>query len=276
MKFALWALIAIYAASRILQVFPGRVAALGVVALHVFPPAVFAWVHGVRVYGWRGMLAFFSLCLVVGNAFENLGVLTGFPFGHYNFTDLMGPKIFAVPVLLGMAYVGMAYLAWTLARTILGDEQLPLAGSRVISTPLMAAFLMTAWDLSMDPVWSTLLHAWIWRDGGAYFGVPASNFFGWYLTVFCFYQLFALYLRHRPQRPEPARSHWRLPVIFYAVSAAGNVLLTIPRAGPAFVSDATGETWRVTDITGACAVISIFVMGAFALMAWVRLRDPDL
>jgi len=41
---------------------------------------------------------------------SNLGVRTGFPFGHYSFTNLMGPKLFAVPILLGLAYVGMAYM----------------------------------------------------------------------------------------------------------------------------------------------------------------------
>jgi len=40
---------------------------------------------------------------------------------------------------------------------------------------------MTAWDLSMDPVWAEIYHAWVWRDGEAYYGVPISNFFGWLL-----------------------------------------------------------------------------------------------
>jgi putative membrane protein len=46
---------------------------------------------------------------------------------------------------------------------------------------------MVAWDLSMDPVWSTVMHSWIWLQGGAYFGVPVSNFLGWYLTVYVIY-----------------------------------------------------------------------------------------
>jgi len=62
-------------------------------------------------------------------------------------------------------------------------------------------------------------------------------------------------------------------VLFYAAPAAGNVLLVIPRIGPAVVSDPTGVKWRVADITGTCALVSIFTMGAFALMAWVRLSD---
>lgn len=78
MRIALWALIAVYAASRVLQLFP-QVPMLAVVALHVFPPAIFALLHGAFVYRWRGMAAFFLICLVVGNVFENLVLPPAFP-----------------------------------------------------------------------------------------------------------------------------------------------------------------------------------------------------
>jgi hypothetical protein len=225
-------------------------------------------------YRWRGILAFLTICLVVGNIFENVGVRTGFPLGHYYFTDLMGPKPFAVPIQLGLAYLGMAYLSWTLARLISGGMRSPLEGSRVVTLPLVAAFIMVAWDFSQDPVWSTILHLWIWQQGGAYFGVPVSNFLGWYLTVYVFYQLFALYLWGRSTNPDPLPSgYWHVAVLFYAVSATGNILLALPQAELSVVSDPTGVQWRVSAITGTCALVSIFTMGAFAVMAWVRLAE---
>jgi hypothetical protein len=66
-------------------------------------------------------------------------------------------------------------------------------------------------------------------------------------------------------------SYWRLAVVFYAVSAAGNLLLVIPRAGLAVVYDHAGTLWKVSDIAGATALSSIFTMGSFALAAWIRL-----
>lgn len=271
---ALWALVTLYGVARVLQIFPSRIPILAVVALHVLPPIVFALVHGAMLYRARGILTFFAICLVIGNILENVGVRTGFPFGHHYFTDRMGPKLFAVPILLGLAYLGMAYLSWTLARLILGGMRNPLLGSRVVTLPLVAAFIMVAWDFSQDPVWSTILHLWVWRQGGAYFGVPVSNFLGWFLTVYVFYQLFALYLRGRSTNSDslPA-SYWHQAVLFYALSAAGNVLLVIPQAGPSVVYDPTGTPWRVSDITGTCALVSIFTMGAFAVLAWARVSD---
>jgi len=269
----LWVLIAIYAAARVLQISPG-VPMLVVVALHVFPPAIFALIHGAKLYQWRGSVMFVALCIVVGNIFENLSIFTGFPFGHYYFTDVMGPKLFHVPILLGLAYVGMGYLSWTLGTVILGGQQVT-AGWRVVTLPLIASFIMVAWDFSMDPVWATILHSWIWLRGGAYFGVPISNFLGWYLTVYVIYQLFALYLRGHPTNRNPLPSnYWRQAVLFYGVSAAGNLLLIVPRFGLS-ATDPTGTQWRVSDITGSCALVTIFTMGAFTLLAWVRLMDTQ-
>jgi uncharacterized membrane protein len=151
-NFFLWVLIALYAGARFFQVFPGRTPILAVVALHVFPPAIFAFIHGAMRYRVRGILTFIAICLVVGNVSENVGVRSGFLFGRYFFTDVMGPKFLAVPVLLGLAYVGMAYLSWTVAGLILGETEGPLEGRRVISLPLVASVIMVAWDLSMDPV----------------------------------------------------------------------------------------------------------------------------
>jgi hypothetical protein len=71
----LWALIVLYAASRVLQVYPGKVPFVGIVALHVLPPAFFAVIHGARRYGHRGVLIFVVLFLVIGNVVENVGVL---------------------------------------------------------------------------------------------------------------------------------------------------------------------------------------------------------
>jgi putative membrane protein len=214
---------------------------------------------------------FAGICLVIGNAVENLGVSTGFPFGRYYFVDLMGPKLFHVPILLGLAYIGMAYVSFTLAQLILGRTQARIAGPHLIALPLLASFIMTSWDFAQDPVWSTVLHGWVWLDGGRWFGVPISNFAGWLANLFLIYLLFALYLRRLPVAPIAVpRAHWRAPLIFYALCAAGNVLQALPRHLPAIVTDSTGKPWRVADITRASALVSIF-MGSFVIFAWIRM-----
>jgi putative membrane protein len=204
-----------------------------------------------------------------------MSLRTGFPFGHYIFTDLMGPKLFELPVLLALAYVGMGYLSWVLGLVILQCQSDRLSGKKVILLPLIASFIMTSWDLSMDPVWAGIDHAWVWRDGGLYFGVPISNFCGWLLTTYTFYQLFALYLKNRPPLiVQPETKFWRLPILFYAASAIGNLLVVAPPSLGAVFVDATGKRWPILEILWASRLVSIFLMMSLCLIAWVRVGRP--
>lgn len=268
-----WLLLFLYATARILQVYPGRVPTLVVVALHVFPPIVFALIHGAKSYRWGGILMFVAVALTVGSLFESVGIRTGFPFGHYFFTKYMGPAVGGVPLMLALAYVGMAYLSWTVARLILGLVGAPLNGSRVVILPLVATAAMVAWDICLDPVWSTVLHAWVWVRGGAYFGVPFSNFFGWFLTAYIIFQSFALYSWRRPtvsiSMPD---AYWTEALLFYGVSTAGNLLLILPQSRFLIATDGSGAQWRVSAITETCALVTVFTMGTLTICAWLRLR----
>jgi len=274
--FALSLILVAYACARILEVTPAPLPRTTIVALDVLSAMAFALVDGARHYRLRGILVFAAICMVVGNIVENLSVITGFPFGRYYFAELMGPKLFHVPVLLSLAYIGMAYASWTLARLILGNAHGQVAGARVLTLPLTASFIMVAWDMAQDPIWSTVLHGWVWLNGGPWFGVPISNYLGWYFTVFLIYLLFALYLRRYPLGLISASPvNLRPALLFYTLCASGNVLQTSSHLAPAVVQDPTGTLWRVVDITGASALVSIFVMGAFMMVAWIRLVEQE-
>jgi uncharacterized membrane protein len=116
-------------------------------------------------------------------------------------------------MLIGLAYLGMGYLSWTVASLILDGVQ--PAADRISALPALASLVMVSWDLTLDPVASTIGQSWIWRDGGAYFGVPVSNFLGWYLTVFVFFQLFALCQSRHPVRPQPVASEVAIQPSFW-------------------------------------------------------------
>jgi len=272
---AYYFLIACYAVSRVLQGLPQHVPLIVTVVLHMLPPLLFALLHGRILWGWRGILVFFVICSFVSGTVEKIGIKTGFPFGHYYFTDAMGPKISGVPLFLGLAYLGMGYLSWVIAGLILGWEQRDLSGWRVLTLPAFAALVMTSWDFCLDPVWSTIVRAWIWTDGGSYFGVPVSNFVGWYGNVFVVYSLFAFYLRRHARNEDVgaiSTKFWKFSLLFYGVAVAGNFFNLIPRT-PDPVVDATGKLWSLRSITGASALTTVLTMGAFLLLACIRLAE---
>jgi putative membrane protein len=261
-----------YLCARVLEVLPTPIPRTDIVALDVLSALSFAVVDGIRHYHLRRMLVFAGICVVVGNFTENLSISTGFPFGHYFFVELMGPKLFQVPVLLGLAYVGMSYVSWTVAVAILGQFSASESGLRWVRLPVLASFIMTAWDLAQDPVWATVLHGWVWRDGGQWFGVPVSNYFGWMGTLLIIYLFFTLYLRRDPV-PESADRQARLwpALVFYGLCALGNMLQLLPPPASDVVQDPTGKLWSVREITTASALVSIFVMGGFLALAAVSI-----
>jgi putative membrane protein len=271
--YALWGTLLLYMLARVCQLYADRLPTLLIVILHVIPPALFAIAHGSALYGSKGMSMFAVFCLGFGTLAESLSLRTAFPFGRYHFTDVMGPRVFQLPILLALAYLGIGYVAWVLALLILGYDGKPIRGTRVLALPVLAAFVMTAWDLSMDPAWAALDHAWVWEEGGGFFGVPVTNFFGWFVTAYLYYQAFALYCRTRPVPVPTARqSLWLPAILVYAVCALGNLLvLKQPMAAP-IIADATGRHWATADMLRSCALVSLLVMSPLALVAWLRVQ----
>jgi uncharacterized membrane protein len=229
---------------------------------------LFGLLHGASTYGWRGILCFLVVCLGVSNAFENLSIVTGFPFGWYHYSDAIGPKLFLVPLLIGPAYFGMGYLSWTLARAILGDTDTRLAGLLWFATPVIASFIMVSWDLTIDPMMSTINGSWVWHNGGSYFGVPVSNFLGWYLTVYVFFQYFALYARRRLAAHTKMPGYWATPLFAYTSIIIAPILGLLLGTEPATVlTDPVGHPWQVQDIRSVAALVCLFTALPFWLLA---------
>src|SRR5260221_1512436 len=274
----LWGLLAVYTTvTLVLRLAPGVVPFLLGAALLTFLPFVFLFVHGSLNYRFRDMLVFAAITLVVSNIFENLSILTGFPFGHYYYTDTLGPKLFLVPVLIGPAYLGTGYLAWSIGLVVSGAPDSRLPGHLAFSVPLLGAFMVVSWDLSSDRINATVYHGWIWVDGGSYFGVPSGNFLGWLLTTFVFLQLFALYLKRRPNvqsiNEQPARIQSLQAILFYGLIAVGYLVNSLTENMSGTVTDPAGMVWRLQDIYAVTALVAIFTMGTFTVLGLVKLME---
>jgi putative membrane protein len=234
----------------------------------------FALLHGAQRYGWRAVRVFVVAGLVISNILENLSIRTGVPFGHYHYTG--GGKIFLVPWFIGPAYLATGYLAWVVATVLLGDVRRSSPWLTTIGTPVIAAFAMTAWDLSLDPVASTIHHAWIWENSGGFFGVPLVNYLGWTLTVYLFTQVFALYLRSRGPRtaaaPDRARAGDLQGVLLYGATTI-SFFTTFFTGARTTVTDAAGRTWRTGDIYETSALVTIYGMFFIAALALLRIAQ---
>ncbi len=239
----------------------------------------FAFTHGVLRYGLRAMVVFAVVVVVVGWSYESLSIQTGFPFGDYYYTSELGPKIGQVPFLIMPSYFAMGYLSWSVASVLIGKRTSSISGSDLWVLPVVSSFIMVMWDLSSDPICSTIMGEWVWEDGGPYFGVPLSNFFGWYLTVFTFYIIFALYLRftrgHPPVTAIMSRWFWVLAILMYASIGIEFWSEWLHGASTETVTDGSGQVWQTDDILGSVVLVSVFAMFFVGILGLILLWRED-
>jgi uncharacterized membrane protein len=277
----LWGAIGVFLLYTVASEIPGLIPpGLSDITFTILVLAI-AVLHGTISYRGRDFAAFFLITFIVSNIAENMSILTGVPFGHYYYSDILGPKLFLVPLIIAPGYFGVGYLSWTLARVLLGAFEYKPQGWNVFLVPLVAAFVMVSWDMTMDPGTSTIEGGWVWLQGGGYFGVPFSNFVpGWFLTVYVFLQVFALYLRRFAKGPVGSRAiepkaFWYQAVATYGAVALGAVL-------PAFVvenvevTDPTGRPWMTGDIYDSQALVTIFTMVFIVLLSAIRIARDEI
>ena len=231
--------------------------------------------HAVLFYGWKDALALFAICVAVTFVMENLGATTGWPFGYYHFeVGANLPHVVVIPAIVGPLWFGMGYFSWHVASVLLGVPARPSGRFEVFALPPVAAFVMTQWDVVMEPAEATIAKAWIWHDGGVHFGVPLSNYAGWLLTTWLFYQAFAIYLSRRPDLPVPPSKQVRtlrlIAVALYLASGLTHVTpWLIGQSGE--VVDAAGQAWRVADLRATTVVTMLISMFLSSMLAALRL-----
>ena len=272
---AFWTILAIYLALVTGFAWNPTPLAQGLAAIGI----IAACAHAVLTYGWKDAFALGVICIVITFAMENIGVTTGLPFGHYHFEVGGGlPHVGAIPIIVGPLWFGMGYFSWIVAGTLLGVPARMSRRFELVALPIVAAFVMTQWDVVMDPPESTISKAWIWHDGGAHFGVPFSNYLGWLLTSWLFYQAFAIYLGRRRPVSSFAAGHGRalrlVAILLYLASGLTHVTpWLIGQSGD--VVDVAGQVWRIHDLRETAVVTMLFTMFFTSMLAALRLATDN-
>ena len=122
-------------------------------------------------------IAGFIAVYILSLSSELSGTRFGFPFGEYEYTEMLGLKWFnLVPLLIPISWFTMTLPSFALSYFAFPNS------NQVIKRIAFAAFLLTLWDLSLDPAMSYLTTYWTWGETGPYYGMPWINLAGWYAT----------------------------------------------------------------------------------------------
>src|SRR3984893_2295087 len=175
-------------------------------------------------FGLRTTMLFTAITYIVALACEWSSVHNGFPFGLYHYMEATGGReiwIFGVPFMDSLSFTFLSFASYTLALLVSSPLYRRGIDLRLLDTRelrraprlwLMAALFMVMIDLVVDPL-SVLGDRWFlgkifWYDPpGPHFGVPISNYLGWFFVAaisIAIFQLLDAWLNRGARKPFAA------------------------------------------------------------------------
>ena len=171
---------------------------------------------------------------------ELIGTSVGLPFGDYTYSGLLGYRILGlVPFPIPLSWFYMLVGSLSIIARLRPDAE---AEPRPWRWALGAGLLMVAWDISMDPAMVKTGHWW-WGPGemftgtglpawlvsfftaDAFYGMPLSNWFGWFLTATLVARVMLAIVPPAVVREKVASSSF--PIALYLVNGVMPVALCL-------------------------------------------------
>ena len=218
-------------------------------------PYVFAFlavylVAAVTHLGWKKTLSFTVAGYLIAFISEYSSINTGIPYGWYYYIDTTKTQelwIAGVPFFDSLSYVFLTYCSYTAALLTLSPiktwrwnlvtletKSIRHSGAVLLLGSLYQVFL----DIVIDPV-ALQGHRWFlgqiygYREAGGHFGVPLSNYLGWWVVslvlVFTLQRIDARVARNKEKPAGIANIPFRSllgPVLYLSVLVF-NLAITI-------------------------------------------------
>ncbi len=199
---------------RAVRVFDFSISHAGPIQILLGAAAIAA--YGFLVLGWRLTAIFLAVTYGLSLTAELIGTSTGWPFGEYAYTSFLGTKILGhVPYTIPFSWFSMGLTSYILGSHLASSLGLR---HRAVASVLLGAWLLTAWDLVLDPAMAhpdLQIQFWRWGQDGVYFGMPLRNLAGWSLTGLAFMAASrALWRRDL----NPTQTPVTIPLVFYAMN----------------------------------------------------------
>jgi len=119
----------------------------------------------------RGIILLPIFGSISGFIFEFVGLNYSIPFGSYRYLAFEGFTFRGVPIPVIIAWGIYIYTCY-LASLYISPGRMRI---------LTASSLMVLLDMALDPV-MVEGGIWVWEAGGEWFGVPLTNYLGWFLA----------------------------------------------------------------------------------------------
>lgn len=235
----------------------------------------FVILHSSKAMGNKKTAIFMSMTFLFGLFSELIGVKFGWFYGNYYYTSSVPHFFFGlVPLAIPFTWTILMYIGYTLTNLLLvgfGGEKpkktdnLWYLVTMIILLSFIGGLVALNLDMILDPV--AILPpspGWVWIHGGPYYGIPISNFVGWFLItagVILIFRVYESFLeKTNSSRELDMLQYWYLIVIY--------LFYLLANAIKAFI---LGKSEYV--LIGATTVGPFVLIALLALLIKFRVRD---
>jgi putative membrane protein len=186
--------------------------------------SVFVFLHFAYLRGWKFSSAFFMIVSCWAWLGEQVSIMTGFPFGRYTYSPMLGLQLGYVPLIIPPDYVALfVYPTFLMTMLILEGKIMGKVKSfgRILFLGLFTSLLVDGWDAVVDPVDATQHGQWIWLHHSNYYGIPYSNYAGYIFQITIMVVLYLYFFESKSEaKPLGPVNFWitALPLINFAIS----------------------------------------------------------
>jgi len=144
--------------------------------------------HAVFLLGVGGAGIFLLFGFGIPYLAEGLGLRFGMAGSRYEYIGWVGPLLpLGVPLYVMIAWVGLLYGVANFPTLLIayhthwvGADGCSLFSIILVST--VVGLLMAVIDMIIDPI-AVREGRWMWKQKGAWYGIPIGNFIGWILVA---------------------------------------------------------------------------------------------
>jgi putative membrane protein len=146
---------------------------------------------------WIGVL---GVVFLAGFGVEVLGVKTGFPFGNYAYHENLGPKLFDVPLMIGINWAMLIYCSGQILR---------VSSNPFIQSAIGATFMLF-YDMALEPS-AIELNFWQWENNT----IPIENYAAWFFIAFVLHVFVEKVVGSAPNKI--AKELYFIQLIFFSI-----------------------------------------------------------
>ncbi len=130
---------------------------------------------------FKAYIGFFFIAFTIGMATEIIGVNTGLLFGNYQYGQVLGPKLYGVPLLIGFNWFNIVFCSGSLLTQCIDlirrkwNINISATTFNIAVVIGGGAAIATCFDIILEPV-AVKLNFWSWENGY----IPLYNYICWF------------------------------------------------------------------------------------------------